>query len=302
MGGAPLTSLGPHCRVPSLCTRPLWDHPQSVLASLLRCLHSQTHPHLHLAPASLLYTSLTPQPTCPLPSEPPTLPIIPHLAQDLSSTLLHPLTIPRRRPKSPSPHAAFLLKPSPTLQLNTSDYYQLTRSHTTPASPASPILSLAPFQAPASYPDLPPVSPGMPPPSYPTPRSALTALLIPLQLSSSLSPWDPAPSRVTTPPHPDQHQIPSPPVRPGWAHCRVGSSPLPAGRTHAGAAPPPRALSLPSLLVAAAPAPASQAAAVASPPPPAARSLAAGSSPIRLSVRGDRPVRGGCRRLKARGA
>lgn len=258
-----------------------------MLASRLRFLPSQTHPPLHLAPASLLYTSLTPQPTCPLPREPPTLPI-PHLVQDLSSTLLHPLTIPLgRRPKSPFPHPAFLLQP---LALNTSDYYQLTRSHTTPVAPASPV-SVPGSPPSSSFISCPPSSLTWSTPSClaHTPQRSRrssdppAAFVLSVSLGScalqSHHPHSPGSTPDPLGPPCDLAGLP-----PEWGAPR---SP-PAAR-----APPPRAPSLPRLLVAAAPAPAFQAAAVASQPPPAARSLAAGSSPIRLSVRGDRPVLGG---------
>lgn len=123
----------------------------------------------------------------------------------------------------------------------------------------------------------------------------------PSKLSSSLSPWDPAilqshhPTRLSSgSPHP-------------W-HDRTGLTPElgPPGPQRAARTPAPRprpalARSRPRPPVAAAPAPAPQAAAVVS-PPPSAPGLAAAGPPVRLSVRGDRPVLGGGRGLRARGA
>lgn len=239
-------------------------------------------PPLHLIPAS----HLDPPAHCLV--SPPPVPS-PHLALDLSSTLLHPLVIPGRPPRPPSPHPAFLLNSSPPWNLTppvTTNWPDPTQPRWLPPHP---FLSPAPLQAPVSYADTPPppVSPsGLPPLPYPTPV-ALSPLFgspssfRPLCLLGILRSSE-------SPPHLHQLQVPSPPVRPSRAHYGVESSPLAAGRTHARAAPAPRAPALPLRLVAAAPAPAPQAAAVASPPPPAAR-----RSLWAVSVRGDRPELGG---------
>lgn len=83
MGGAPLTSLGPHCGAPSLGTLPLRGHPQSVLVSPTRLILTSTSPLLHFfMPAS----HLSPPAYC-LVSPPPCLfPTWPWISAQPSST------------------------------------------------------------------------------------------------------------------------------------------------------------------------------------------------------------------------
>lgn len=121
---------------------------------------------------------------------------------------------------------------------------------------------------------------------------------------SFLSPWDPAPSRVTTPPDSTPDPLAHSATWPG--SLTVAASRLLAGPRKSAPRPCPALRSvLPRPLVAAAPAPAPQAATVAS-PPPLLPGLPRGSSfrscvrpPVCPLVRRDRPVLGGGRRLRA---
>lgn len=116
-----------------------------------------------------------------------------------------------------------------------------------------------------------------------------------LQLSSSLSPWDPAP--FESPRNRLRWGSPRPPP-PRPRRLRVAASRLPCR--------PPRGprRSVPAPPVAAAPAPAAQAAAPSLPPPTPV--LTPGRLPGRVSVcatvLGRRPVRGGGGRLRAGGS
>lgn len=141
----------------------------------------------------------------------------------------------------------------------------------------------------------------MAPLSHPAPCSGLAALRapLPLQLSSFLSPWDPAPSGVTTPL--GAAAIPSPPARPDPLTPESGPpGPQPAARTPA---PRPRPRSLP-----APPACRRGTCSCSSSrghhlPAPFCRGARSGPSSVRPSVSPRRrPVQGRGRRSRARGA
>lgn len=264
-----------------------------MLVSLLRSLPNQTHPHHHLAPASLNQPHLSPSTHCLL--RPPTRPVPPPCpGSQLNS--LPPLTTPGPPPRLLLP--ALLLNPPPLpWNLTPPD---LTNSPDLTQPPPFllpyPFLLPAPFQAPVSYSDDPQSGLHVYSPFYSTRRSAPSppppaAVRIPLQHLSFLSPWDPAPSRVTTPPDSTPDPLAPCATWPRSLRVRPLGSP-PAPRKPAPRPRPALGSVLPRPLVAAAPAPAPQAAAVASPPlrPPRRPSGWSSLPSVRVSVGPLRPT------------